>query len=190
MDFSRALYAELDSKGVFSKNVIEEAIAIRLSMAIPKTQKNSAKHVKLLYIATHQALIRTTGQVDRERLSSIFGLSPEEGIKVFTTFTPLQLGIRIISEPDSVEGCIRNLCRHPEFRLYDENTVQIVCDYASMCMSARPRLAECVPYTVAVAILFDFMQNNGIQLQDMKRYYEIVGLRSVTIDSIRRIIRG
>lgn len=181
---------ELEAKGVFSKEIIDDALRIRMSMTVSKTQKNSSKHNKLAFIATHQALILNTGSVDRNRLAAVFGLSPEESVKVFRVFSPLQLGIKIVSEPDTVYGCVELLCRQQEFGLYDEDTVQTVRNYAQMCMTARPNLKDYVPYTVAVAILFDFMQTNGIVLQDTNKFYNIVKLRGVTIDSVRRIIRG
>ena len=180
---------ELGAKGVFSKDIIEEATNIRASMAIGKTQRNSARHNKLAFIAVHQAIIRIVGYVDRDRLAAIFGLSPTEAVRVFTTFSPLQLGIPIESTPDSIESSISKLCRSPELGLYDEDTVAMIQDYAELHLRNSPCLRQYVPYTVAVAILFDFMTTRGIRLQDPDKFYNIVGLRGVTIDTIRRVMR-
>ena len=159
-------------------------------MLIGKTQKGSSKHNKIAYIAVHQAFMHTEGHVDRNRVASIFGLTSDEAVNVFTTYSPLQLGIHIVNVPDTVEGCIMDLCRRPEFGLYDENTVNLIRNYTQMHLTHRPILKQHVPYTVAVAILCDFMITNGVRMQNPGSFYDIVGLRNVTIDSIRRIMRG
>lgn len=180
---------ELGAKGVFSNDIIEEATNIRMSMAIGKTQRNSARHNKLAFIAVHQALIRNVGHVDRDQLAAIFGLSSSDAVRVFTTFSPLQLGINIESVPDTIEGSIAKLCRSPELGLYDDDTVALIQNYAELHLHNSPCLRQYVPYTVAVAILYDFMLTRGIRLQDPNKFYNIVGLRSVTIDTIRRVMR-
>lgn len=181
---------ELRQKGVFTDNIIRSAVRIRSSMKFQHTQRNSPKHRHLAFLSVFQAYTVAKEDVDRYWLGSIFDLDRSETERTFMQYPPIQTGIHLPVEPDTIESCIIRICQHDELRLYDQDTIDAIVAYGKMMVRYNPDLNKSVPHTIASAIVYDYMNTNRIILNDPRTFFRIVNLTDVTIGTVLRNIRS